>query len=346
MHKFQISLKHVAFGILAFSLSILVAIRGNTRDTLNYVEVYRGLSSIPWSSSAFQEQYLMDWGFGLLAGFIKLMGLPQEFLLFTVSAFTFFAIITASKNFLLNPWGAFPFYLCTFFLTQQFMQIRQGLSVAFIFLAISILARKPFNLFGFLVAGVFSLLFHAVSVIPLLVALILKSYLPRLRSVRNWIWAINIFAVTIILCRLISSLELFSIIERMQSYIGDAEYNATRGVLEPANFRVIILAFAFLVFRPEENEEWFSIYMLLMGIYFVGLGVRIGFIDFAILNGRIGSALNFAEIFLLPLMLGDLVKKRVIRNAFISIYFLTHSIATISLQIPYFIDDYFQPIPE
>jgi hypothetical protein len=343
MFRLNSSLKNILFIITCALLALLVALRGDTRDTFNYLQVYRGLNEFPWNPIAFQEEYLMDWGFGLLAGLIKFSGLPPEFLFFFISAMTFFSIARASTTFGLEAWSTFPYYLSTFFLTQQLMQIRQGLGIALAFWAIAILTKSSKRL---LISAISltGFLFHAVSIIPVVIGLVTNHFIPNQRSINNWLWSLNIFAITVALCWAISSMDLFVTAERISVYVNDAEHGTPRGIFELANVRAILMAFTFVAFRPRDDKTYFHVYMFLLSIYVVHLGIRIGFIDFAILSGRIGSSLGFAEIFLLPLMLRDRIRQPLFRIMTICAYMSLHFMVGLLIQLPYLIDDYFVKI--
>ena len=287
----------------------------------------------------------MDWGFGLLAGLVKIVELPPTFLMFIISAFSFLAISKASQNFGLTTWSPIPFYTSTFFITHQFMQIRQGLSIAIIFLGISYLISSKKKRFRIIVTSMVGWSFHLVSIIPLIFSVVLKRTLPRSHGFNNMYWVISILVITIGLCRAISSFELFLLIDRMQAYVDNTEYNSARSILDIANLRAIVFAFAFYLLRPNDKDPSFSAYMLLLGIFIVGLGVRLGFLDFAILSGRVGSAFGFSEIFLLPFVINNTINNNLKRYSLIFLYFSIHLSATFFLKVPFLFEDYFEPIP-
>lgn len=338
------SLKYTLFIAVCIALALIVAMRGETRDTQNYLEVYRSLDEFPWSPVEFQAQYYMEWGYGLLTGLVKLAGLPPEVLFFIVSALTFFAIAKASKAFGLEAWSAMPFYLSTFFLPQQFMQIRQGLAVALAFWALALLVRSSRS---WLLAGAVALtsaLFHIVALASFVVTLVGLRFTPRQRSSKNWFWALVIFTLIVAVCRVVSSTDIFVLTDRIGTYVNSEEYGATRSVFEPANIRAILMTFAFIIFRPCEDSHSFHTYMVLLGLYIAHLGIRVGLIDFAIMSGRLGSSLGFAEIFLLPFILRDRVQQPLWRFTLIGSYMVLHITISLLIQLPFLIHDYFAPI--
>jgi hypothetical protein len=338
------SVKNALYLLLCAQLTLLVALRGDTRDTFNYLEVYRGLDSFPWSPAEFQDKYFMEWGFGILVSLTKQLAIPPEGLFFIVSALTFLAIAKASKRLGLEPWSTLPFYLCTFFLTQQFMQIRQGLAVAIAFWTISIIIQRPQSWLKAAILTLAGVLFHLVSIVPIAVAIIITRITPAHRNYKNYYWVATIFGTIIGACWLASSTDLFALTNRISNYIGDENFGSARSIAEPANLRAIILTLAFITLRPSADRPWFKAYMMLLGLFIAHLGIRIGFIDIAILSGRIGSALGFSEIFLLPLLIKDQINSRRWRIVLTTSYMLLHLSISLLISVPYLIEDYFRPI--
>lgn len=344
MRRLNNSVKNALYIVLCAPLTLLVALRGDTRDTFNYIEVYRDLTSFPWSPAEFQDEYFMEWGFGILASLSKQLSIPPEGLFFIVSALTFLAISKASKHMGLESWSALPFYLCTFFLTQQFMQIRQGLAVAIAFWAISIIIQRPQSWLRASTLTLLGALFHLVSIVPVVFAIIITRFTPTHRSYKNWCWAAILLGIVIGTCWLASSTGLFELTTRISNYIDDQEFGSARSITDTANLRAMILTLLFIAFRPSSDRPWFKVYIALLGLYIANLGIRIGFIDVAILSGRIGSALGFSEIFLLPLLIKDQVRSTLWRITFTSSYMLLHLFVALLVLVPYLVEDYFRPL--
>jgi hypothetical protein len=270
--------------------------------------------------------------------------MPPEGLFFVVSALTFVAIAKASKRLGLEAWSSLPFYLCTFFLTQQFMQIRQGLAVAIAFWAISLIIQRPQSWLKLTILVLAGVLFHVVSIVPIAVAIIFSRLTPILRSYKNWYWAAAILGIIIGACWLVSSSDLFELTTRISNYIGDENYGSERSITDLANLRAIILTLAFITLRPSADRPWFKAYMVLLGLYVANLGFRIGFIDVAILSGRIGSAAGFSEIFLLPLLIKDRINHLQWRIILTTSYMFLHFYIALLALVPFLIEDYVRPL--
>lgn len=329
--------------LFLFFLAGVVALRGDTRDTSNYVEMYIKLQDFPWSPAAFFDAFYMEWGIGVLASLIKNLNFPVEIFFLIVSLLTFTAIVKASVAFGLSGWGALPFYLPTFFLAHQLMQIRQGFAIAFAFWCASIIfRRKSLNPLAIILAIV-AILFHSVSIVPIFFAL-LFNYLYRAgkKYFNDSIWFLLILVVVVAACYVATESNIVLSMDRVSVYMDNDEQVYSRSISDPANLRAVFLSIVFFLFRPSVTSVWHRNYMLLLGLYIAHLGIRIGFIDFAILSGRIGSSLGFAEIFLFPMMLKDKISNSLTRNLIILIFMVSHFIISLNILVPFLIEDYFR----
>jgi hypothetical protein len=79
-------------------------------------------------------------------------------------------------------------------------------------------------------------------------------------------------------------------------------------------------------------------------MYVVHLAIRIGFLSFAIVSGRLSTAIGFAEVFLLPMVLHDLCAKRSDRVLIATVYLAFHLYMTLFVQADYLLTDYFRPL--
>lgn len=339
---FTINSKKIFLMFLCF-LAAVVALRGDTRDTSNYVEMYLNLHSFPWSPAAFFETYYMEWGIGVLASVVNNLGLPVEIFFFIISLLTFAAIAKASVEFGLSGWSALPFYLSTFFLVHQLMQIRQGLAIAFAFLFASIIfGRKSLNSLA-IISAIVAITFHSVSIVPIFFALSLNYlYIYCKKYFNDFIWFASILAIVVFACYAAIQADVALTMDRVSIYMDNDEQVYSRSLSDPANLRAIILSIILFLFRPSIASGWHRNYMLLLGLYVAHLGIRIGFIDLAILSGRIGASLGFAEIFLLPMMLKENIRNSLNRNLIILIFMVLHFIISVYILVPFLIDDYFR----
>ena len=109
---------------------------------MNYVAMYNSLNEFPWSPIKFFTRYYMEWGIGIIAFPLNMISMPVEVFFILVSLLTFIVIINGSRLLNLSALNVLPFYLPTFFLFHQLMQIHQGLSVALAYWVIAIIGSR------------------------------------------------------------------------------------------------------------------------------------------------------------------------------------------------------------
>lgn len=321
-------------------LALVPALKGDTRDTAIYISVFQDITYFPYDLVAFYTQYQMDWGYGLLAWFIGAWGLGYKTLFFGISLLTFMSLWHASKNFEINFFDVLPFYLSSFFLLQQLMQIRQGLAMALAYLAFSYVTADA-NHRKFYVFGIPSLLMH-ISSLPLLAVSYLSIYLKKI-SKKKWTFILITLLITSVMLFFIKYIyesDLFLEIEKLKNFKTDDEYGYDRGVFALANIRALfILILITLTAKPTLFflKTFRGLYLLLM----IGVIFRIIFSDFAIISGRIGVTFSFAEVFIIPLYLNHQIKSRILRSCIAMVYFIAQGYVTLVYQAPYLIDDYF-----
>jgi len=310
-----------------------------------YIDIFNDITSFPVNPFQFQQEYMMDWGFGLLSWLVKFFFLGYTGLFFCISGLTFVAMAVAARRFGTDLLSVLPYYLGTFYLSQQFMEIRQGLAVALAFWCISYFTLREraggLRILGTAASG---FVIHAVSALPVFVGKVLMRTLPKKRSRTNALWAVGIFLTFYVSAQAATHLDALTLFDRISVYNGDPEYAATRGLFEPANVRAFALTLLFYFLRPSEQHHQFKPYMLLLGLYMAHFGLRLGFIDFAILSGRLSTSLGFAEVFLFPMMVATRVKGGFTRSLIAIVYLAFHLAIALSVQLPYLIDDYFTPI--
>lgn len=329
---------------LAVPLVLAVGVRGDTRDTSTYIDIFRSTIQFPANLLDYYAEFGVEWGFGLLSWLLGGMGLGPTTLFVIVSAATFFFIERTAHRLGITFYAVMPYYLGSFFLTQQLMQIRQGLGVAFAFW---VLVRFALSTSGpvrlAMGAGAASLI-HMVAVIPLLGASLVRLTLPAPQQWRIVSWAVVLIAVSIVLAHAVSTLQVFGLFERLSIYAADEEYSSARGLFDLANVRAVLVLALFLSACTARSLARSRVFLLLLGLYAAHVGIRLGFIDFQILSGRLSTALGFAEVFLLPMTVHACIRPRALRMLLGAAYLFVHGFATLAVQAPFLIDDYFTPL--
>jgi hypothetical protein len=328
--------------IAVAALCLAVALRGNTRDTSNYIDVFKATREFPWNPLAYYVDYGTEWGFGVLCWALRALGLGWGSLFFTTSALTFLALRNAASSVGLRLVAILPYYLGTFFLTQQLMQVRQGLGVAIAFAAILDLANRPFSLRHALLA-VLALSVHTVSAAPLALGLTWRLMPAYRRGTPVTLLQLCVIVLFfLVTARVAMQLQVFSVLERLSAYASDEEYNGTRSLLAPANLRALVLLVGCsVVRRPATFERRYSALLVAMA---AAVGLRFGFYDFEILSGRLATAVGFAEVYLLALAVRFALAQPAARRVAAAGFLAAHTVLTLTIQTPFLVHDYFTPV--
>jgi hypothetical protein len=327
--------------LVALPIVLVAGLRGDTRDTANYIEAFDATRSFPWPPLAYYEEIGVEWGFGVLSWTLRTAGLGWRALFFAVSALTVFYLDKAAKVAGLRLADVAPFYLGSFFLTQQLMQIRQGLASSIALLIVVQWVTRGLRVRDVVLCGV-ALAFHTVAALPLAAGLCWHLASVRVRDRAGPAITLFVVVCTFAVARVAMQTEALSALQRIATYAAWDTYNGVRGLASPANVRAVLLLGFLLYARAAASPP--RVYDALLVLYASHLGLRFGFYDFEILSGRLATAVGFGEVLLLPLALRATIETRGWRVAIAVIYFAAQASATLVVQVPWLYDDYFTPI--
>ncbi len=328
---------------LCTPLVLLVTLRGDTRDTLNYIDAFRSTTSFPWNPLEYYAAFGMEWGYGLSSWALNAMGLGPQALFFLISLGTFYFLQKAANSVRLDLIDLAPYYLGSYFLVQQLMQIRQGLATAIVLSTIALAGSASAQLWRTTATSLLALGMHVTSALPLMGAQLLNRTLPHPTRWRIALWLALILGTTVLLARMFMSFEVIESLGRLSVYATDEEYNEARGLLDPANVRGALLLGLLISAAPAQLLRNRT-YTLLLGLYAAHLGIRLGFFDFLILSGRLSTALGVVEVLLLPMLLKARISSPSLRAVLGLLYLIVHASATLVVQAPFLINDYFTPL--
>lgn len=331
--------------LLILPLVFTVAFRGATRDTLLYREIFAATVRFPSDPVAYYAEHGVEWGYGVLSWLLNAFDAGPTLLFGLISATTFVFLALTARTLHLSVLDVLPYYLGTFFLTQQFMQIRQGLAIAVAFFFIARLVRSRHRALVGIVGMACASLGHLVAPLPLLVSTVVSGLVTRLRTRTLMLGVLVATLLTIGVCRQVAGLEALMSFEKLSQYAADQEFGSARSVFEPANVRAGLLLTLFYVSYPWMAKTALGrAYALLLVLYAVHFGIRIGFLEVQILSGRLSTAFGFSEVFLLALLMRSLVTSAVLRALCALVYLAVHVVLTLSVQVPYLLNDYFVPL--
>lgn len=328
--------------LMLLPLSLLVALRGDTGDTANYLSAFKATQDFPWEPLDYYASFSMEWSFGLLSWLINALSLPSPVLFFVFSFATFYFLSLAAERMSMSLLTIAPYYLGTFFLAQQFLQIRQGLAMGLAFSMLPVVVTRRMSVVPGL-SLMATMLVHVVSCLTVLAAWLLAFNRPNPTRRALALWCLALIALTFLGARAIMTLDVISVAGRLADYAADGQYNQELHFLAPPNIRAAMLL-ALMVITTTPLLLRSPVFVVLIGMYAVHVGMRFGFYDFIILSGRLSTALSFAEVFILPLLVRERVRNRWLRGVLAVTYLVTHAFATYQIQVPTLIDDYFTPL--
>ncbi len=327
----------------ALPLVMLVASRGNTPDTAAYIRIFQESDHFIWPPQAYYDAYNVEWGVGLLSYVIHIFGLSERFFLGVFSFVTFLFIRKTAVALGIATLEVLPFYLGSYFLSHQFSQIRQGLVVAVLFWAATALAeRRSSCLFTFAVA-VACVYFHSLSLALIAAILLLVVFIrPMSRGVFVFL-CIAIAAGVFTVASFMGAFGAGYLHARIEVYSTMEAFAASRQLFEMAHVRMLLVflcilcAPSFLLKRAD--------FLMLSFLYTVQIGVRLGFLDFGVLSGRLGSAFSFGEIYILPLLLLGFFRSVPLRAVFAFAYLVLNVLLYVFVINPTFLSELFSDIP-
>ncbi|WP_386693253.1 EpsG family protein [Lonepinella sp. MS14434] len=326
-------------------MAIIVGNRGGTRDTDVYYGVYSNILNYSlFSPTEFYTQTNMEIGFGWYSYFIHFFSDNSPVLLFLVfSLLIFYVTFKVAIKHKLELWIFLLIYLSSmYFLSLQFMIIRQGVSIPLALWAIIMLSENRH--LKFLIISFLAIIFHQLAIPALLAGCfflwihgVVQKWGIKLTTIKFLYFIVLIFSFLMAKYVLIDL--LLNLSSRVELY-SNSEYSESVGLFRLPNIRSLLVFLFILVFLNNtlcKNK----IFFIFLSIYTVGVGLKFGFADFSILSGRFSVAMTFTEIYLL-----QPVFKRFgnVGYLFLLLYVIIQAIVTYHFQFPYVMEDYFNPL--
>jgi len=329
--------------IFSIIFSLLVAFRGGTRDTQVYADTYYSINNFPWDPVKFYSDSGMEWAYGLFSWGLNSINIDVVVFFFLISYGTFYFIGKLSQILSLSPFSVIPFYLGTFFLIQQLMQIRQGFAVPLAYFLVFHWGFKKGREYLPILFIPIMTIFHATAFLIPFTYLIYKFSNRLSLYFGRRLFLIIYLALSIVFSYYILNSSQFLTLEKIQIFLNSDEFSSERSIFDIVNIKSVVLLILALI-ASSENLINNNKYYFLLVLFTTSLAVRIGFIDFSILSGRFGSALGFSEIFIIPLLMQDFFRNKLYMYFFSYGYLLISTYITLNYQAPYLLDDYFTPL--
>ena len=345
MQQILVKKSTIGFLTISFFIALFVGNRGNTRDTIVYLTVFKNIYSLDLLNPI--KFYLftgMEIGFGWYCYIINLIT-HSHVILFTIfSLFTFLIIYLISKKLNVTILSVLLLYISTgYFLLQQFMQIRQGLATPLALFAITvfIMDNNKFSI-KFLLITLLAFSFHQIALPVILIGVLLSIILKKIDlSINEFKWiSVFLFIIFIIIAKFLLVNLLTNISSRVEVYSNSSEYAENVGIFRLPNIKAFF-TFLFILFLMNEKMYRNKLFTIFFLLFIVGVAFRIGFSDFAILSGRFATAFSFSEIFILPFAF---YRFKYFNHIFLILFVIAQAIATYMFQAPFVIEDYFKPL--
>lgn len=331
--------EYTIFIILTFILAFIVSMRGDTPDTFVYANFFENYSYYSYNPFEFYKETQADSIIQYFSFIIHLFSDNYRFLFFLFSILTFFFIKKTCDILKISFLQCLLIYIGAYFLSQQFMQIRQGLATPIvIYCLLCTQVKNKVTLLNFCFI-ILSILTHIASIVVNVFNIkIVRSFLHT-NKINDYFKLIFIFIAVFLSCRIVMILGVGGLGDKMSSYEG-SQFNYSRGFWDPVTIKAFIILGVVFFHRHlfKDNKQFY----LLMWIYLIGFSLRIGFYDFALLSGRLATYFTFTEIFLIPLVFN--VYKTPYRIIFYVFYSALILYINLFYNLNFLVDDYFTPL--
>lgn len=339
--KLSIKKDFLFYLVSAIPVSLIVGLRGDTRDTKVYYEIFKNISNYDLLLPIdFYQITGVEILFGWYSQIISLFSSSASLMFFWWSFSIFVFLYLISKRADKNALWTFLLYVSSgYFVIWQFMQIRQGLAVVLALYSIVFFLQER-KCFLFLFLALLSIATHQVAGVIVLCGLcsILFTHQNKMSITQFKIFSVFLFLAIVIFNKfiIINMLAFFS--ERVLLY---SEYSAgTEAGLRLPDVKALLTFLILLLFTSQKiyQDRVYKIFFLL---FVIGVACRIGFWDVPILSGRFASALTFTEIFLLPIIFLRFKKFGIY---LLLSFIIIQAIAVYGFQVPEdFYQSYFYP---
>ncbi|WP_158260237.1 EpsG family protein [Photobacterium sp. GB-1] len=286
-------LKYLLLCILIFSIQIIAGLRFfSDADYKNYIEIYDAIPYLSDFSILSVSHIHGEIGFLFFISIVKsIFNHPAFFfIIFTTISFVlklkFFKAST--KEFLL----AYCIYLCYFFYQYEFIQIRMGVMIGFVALALLNIKSNKFYIFIFIGS-----MFQKLALLFVSVKFLIKQ--------KN----LTIFIFTVISISTGTFLSFPKIIDFINggynspfyhiiyNYANNPLYSSSVSIFQfiPLRHLLVFLLTSYFIFNNNRNEQ----YEYIWKVYCIGIILSFPFLSVEIFFTRIISVLDLVEPLLL-----------------------------------------------
>lgn len=307
--------KSIIFILLTFVGIVLITFRGNLgSDTANYLSFIRHIES--WNI----KKYLLHFEplFIYFVLLTKSLINSHLFVFFTTATLSLFLISDSVKKISPNPLLSLVIFLSSYFLSLEFNQIRQGISIGFFIYSLEFLFQKAYlKYYLIILIGCF---FHSSLFLCLLVPLI-----PRKTETR-----VVLFFVFVSFIFVFIPLPLSSVVKLVAPFVPSmvsdkllyyilSKYAVKVGFSLVQSWYILII-FIGCYYARLLNDTKFE---FLFNLFVAGVCLNFLFNSVSVML-RLSYPLLFVEIFIPPLILRYSKNKVILTICFICFYALRY----------------------
>lgn len=347
MNSMKVNSKAPLYWFFALALMLIVANRGDTPDTSVYWYIFKNIESFDIGSiKKFYTEAGMEIGFGWYSYILSfIIDSPFIFFfLFSFLNFLFFYLLIRKFDIKISLLTLLIYSSGPFYFMQQFMQMRQGLSVLLALYA-SILLINDSKKISFIFFSLLALSMHQVSFVLILISVIYYCFSDYFLITRKKLILFILFFIAffVLLFKYFVVDFVMGFSNRLEDYY-NSEYNYSVGIFSLPNLKTYTVFLFILIFSRESMflSKFFVFMVFLMGM---SVASRIGFSDFAILSGRFSTVFGFVEVILLPYVLYYLFKNKILVYSLIILVSIIQIYITLFFQAPYLVESYFKVLP-
>lgn len=345
--KQKVKNNRLLFWLLSITASVIVGSRGATRDTPIYWNIFSNIENYSLDSPlSFYRETGVEIGYGWYAYIISLIT-NNSMILFSIwSFFIFYFLSLISRLINVKYFPVFLIYISSgYFAIQQFMQIRQGLSIPIALYSILLLYNSRKISIKFLFLCFLSIFIHQLAAIIIILGIFPMFFILRERyfdylSLRKFkYFSIFFIIISIFVSKylLLDMLIYFS--PRINDYVS-TDFSESLSIFRLPNLKALGI-YIIILFIFNDNMYKDRNLVLFFYLYSIGLAFKFGFIDFSILSGRMSGGFTFVEIFLLPIVINRFKGG----GGVLITYIIISSIATYIYQVPNdFYESYFNEL--
>jgi hypothetical protein len=313
--------KYLYLGLLVGLIIVATIISsGYSRDSLSYIGTFNYFGRSGWDGLG-NDIFYRELFYLIVSKSLYQFGLSAFYL------FLIYAILSLTVKFHLinqhskDKWLSLAFYVSYFFILHDSTQIRFGLAIAFVYLALHFLADN--RKFLFLVIVLFSaIMFHIISLVFVVMLLFTSS--------KSLWWLFGLVAGSVILYPVDLNAVLLSSIENAVNYfevqgtfLNDLYFylkNPSADIFLGMFSRSAMLVYLCAIVIFQYRDKFSTYELLCYNAFILSIFFYILLKDSVDLQVRIRDLFGFSLVFLMPFILRGMSVYIGSRNAYIILY--------------------------